>query len=307
MAPRRTTPVTAPLEARDLVRRFGRGRGRVVAVAAVSLALQPGEIVGVVGANGAGKTTLLRILAGLLDSQQGTVRVAGHPPASPAAHRVLGFAPDAPAFPAGLTVIEVLRYLAAFHAERAGVRAAAERAVRLAGLDEVAARPAAALSAGWRRRLALGQAMLGARRILLLDETLAGLDPVARRAVCDELAALAAGGAAILLSSHDLAAVERLAARVLVLRAGRVVREARTGELVGERVLEVTLDRPPPITPAGFRRTARGLELDVGGETVEAALARCRALGLPVRGSRVRLRTLEDAVVDALGDPAPPR
>jgi ABC-type multidrug transport system ATPase subunit len=299
--------VTAPLEVRDLVRWFGRGRRRVVAVGGVSLALAPGEIVGVVGANGAGKTTLLRLLAGLLDPHHGMVRVAGHPPASPAAHRVLGFAPDAPAFPAGLTVIDVLRYLAAFHAERGGVRAAAERAIGLAGLEEVAARPAATLSAGWRRRLAFGQAVLGARHILLLDETLAGLDPVARRAVCGRLAGLAAGGAAILLSSHDLTAVERLAARVLVLRAGCVVREARTGELLGERVLEVTLDRRPAITPAGFRRTARGLELDVGEETVEAALARCQALGLPVRGSRVRLRTLEDVVVEALEGPAPPR
>jgi len=299
--------VTAPLEARDVVRRFGRGRWRVVAVAGVSLTLAPGEIVGVVGANGAGKTTLLRVLAGLLDPHHGTVRIAGHPPATPAAHRVLGFAPDAPAFPLGLTVAEVLRTLAAFHAGRAGVRAAAERAIRLAGLDEVAGHLAATLSAGWRRRLALGQAMLGARRVLLLDETLAGLDPVARRAVCEQLAALAADGAAVLLSSHDLAAVERLAARVLVLRAGTVVREARTSELLGERVLEVTLDRRPAITPAGFRRTARGLELDVGEETVEAALARCRALGVPVRGSRVRLRTLEDVVVEALGDPALPR
>jgi len=299
--------VTTPLEARDVVRRFGRGRRRVVAVAGVSLALAPGEIVGVVGANGAGKTTLLRVLAGLLEPHQGSVRVAGHLPGTPAARRVLGFAPDAPVFPAGLTAGEVLAYLAALHPGSGGGRAAAERAIRLAGLEQVVARPAATLSAGWRRRLAFGQAVLGARHVLLLDETLAGLDPMARRALCERLAGLAAEGVAVLLSSHDLAAVERLAARVLVLRAGTVVREARTAELLGERVLEVTLDRRPAVTPAGFRPTARGLEMDVGEETVEAALARCRAFGLPIRGSRVRLRTLEDVVVEALDDAAPPR
>jgi peptide/nickel transport system ATP-binding protein len=119
--------------------------------------------------------------------------------------------------------------------------------------------------------------------------------------VCERLAALAAHGMAILLASHDLAAVERLAARVLVLRDGVIVHAARA--MRHDRVLEVTLDAPPAVPPPGFRRTAAGLERDLGDGTVEAALALCRAYRLPVRGSRVRLRTLEDVVVETLDRP----
>src|SRR5207244_4134 len=98
---------------------------------------------------------------------------------------------------------------------------------------------------GYVQRLALAQAALGGRRILLLDETLAGLDPLVRRRQCDRLMALAGTGVAVLLSSHDLAAVERLASRVLILARGRVVREGSMPGLLRERVLEVVLDTPP--------------------------------------------------------------
>ncbi len=177
-------------------------------------------------------------------------------------------------------------------------RAAVARALATGGLEAVAARPVGRLSPGWLRRLALAQAALGLRQVLLLDETLAGVDPPARRALCEQLAALAAHGTAILLASHDLAAVERLAARILVLRAGVVVHTVHP--VRRRRMLEVLLDTPPTVAPPGFRRTAAGLERDLGDGSVEAALALCRAFRLPVRGSHVRLRTLEDEVVDAL-------
>jgi ABC-type multidrug transport system ATPase subunit len=121
-----------------------------------------------------------------------------------------------------------------------------------------------------------------------------------RRALCDRLARLAQDGIAVLLASHDLTAVERLAGRVAILVRGRIVRSAATAELLRERVLEVVLDRPPVEPPAGFRVTATGLERDLGADSVEAALAVCRAHRLAVRASRVRLRTLEDAVLETL-------
>ena len=292
----------AVLEAKDVARSFGALR----AAAGVSLRLVPGEIVGLVGPNGAGKTTLLRLFAGMLRPDSGTIGVAGHPAGGEAARRILGFAPDGAVFPPTLTVREVLDYFARLHASGGGAnrRALVAAALELGALDEVSGRRAALLSRGFVQRLALAQAALGGRQILLLDETLAGLDPVVRRRLCDRLVALAGAGVAVLLSSHDLAAVERLASRVLILARGRVVREGATAVLLRERVLEVVLDAPPREPPPGFRVTSFGLEADLGGGTVEAALALCRAHRLAVRASRVRLKSLEDVVLESLDDDA---
>jgi ABC-type multidrug transport system ATPase subunit len=305
--------MTAPvLDVRQVThvyrRRGGRGSGAIRALDAVSLDVLPGEIVGLVGPNGAGKTTLLRLIAGTLAPAAGAITVAGAPAGSLAARRVLGFAPDTPVFPPALTTREVLEYYARFHARGTARRALVAAALELGDLAEVARQRAAALSLGYARRLALAQAGLGARRgagsVLLLDETLSAVDPVVRRGLAERLHRLAGDGSAVLLSSHDLTAVERLAVRVVVLVRGRVARAAPLPVLLRERVLEIVLDAAPAEPPPGFRVTASGLETDLGGGTVEAALAVCRAHRLAVRATRVRLRSLEDVVLDAV-DRAP--
>ena len=296
-----TTPV---LRLAGVGKTFRQGRERVHAVAGVTLELLAGEIVGLAGPNGAGKTTLLRLAAGALIPDHGTVTVAGHPARSRDARRVLGFAPDGPVFPPTLTVREVLDYYARLHGAGAARGAFVSEALELGGLGEVARQRAAHLSKGFVQRLALAQAALGGRRVLLLDETLAGIDPVVRRALCDRLLRLAREGVAVLLSSHDLGALERLASRVLVLRRGVVVREAPLANVLHERVLEIVLDAPPATPPPGFRVTPAGLEIDLGSGTVEGALALCRAHRLAVRATRVRLKSLEDVVLDTIDDPA---
>jgi ABC-type multidrug transport system ATPase subunit len=303
--------MTAPvLDIRRVTHLFGRrgaGASAVRALDDVSLEVLPGEIVGLVGPNGAGKTTLLRLIAGALAPAAGAITVAGTPAGSLAARRVLGFAPDAPVFPPALTTREVLEYYGRFHSRGTARRALVAAALELGDLGEVAGQRAAALSLGYARRLALAQAALGRRRgaggALLLDETLSAVDPVVRRALADRLQQLAAGGSAILLSSHDLNAVERLAARVVVLVRGRVARAAPLAVLLRERVLDIVLDGAPAAPPPGFRVTATGLETDLGAGTVEAALAVCRAHRLAVRATRVRLRSLEDVVLEAVDQP----
>jgi ABC-type multidrug transport system ATPase subunit len=265
----------------------------------VSLALLPGEIAGIVGAPGAGKTTLLRVAAGLVPPERGQALIGDVSASAPAARCLAGFAPRTPAFPPAVTVRELLQYLARFHASGRTRRRLVHEALELAGLGPVSGTRVAALCRTDVRRLAIAQASMGGRRVLLLDETLSGFDPVARRGLCTVLARLAATGVAVLLAASDIAALERIAARVLVLAGGRIVRAGALAALLRERVLEVILDTPPPEPPPGFRVTATGLEAPLAGRTPEAALALCHAHRLAVRASRVRVKSLEEIVLDA--------
>ena len=267
----------------------------------VSLALLPGEIAGVVGPAGAGKTRLLRVAAGTARPRTGEVRVWGMRVSDPAARRLIGYAGDSPAFPRALTVHEVLMYYARLHCGTSNERSAqglVRDALEIAGLAAAAELAVESLGRADLHRLNFAQAALGGRRVLLLDETFSGLDAFARRDLRGRIARLAVEGVAVLITARDPAALERLAARVLVLRDGRVVRAGPLATLLGERILEVILDAPPAEPPPGFRVTAAGLEAPLAGRTVEAALALCRAHRLPVRASRVRVKTLEEIVLE---------
>ena len=254
----------------------------------VSLALLPGEIAGVVGAQGAGKSTLLQVAAGCIRPSAGGVRALGP----------VGLSPEAPAFPPALTVREVLDYYARLYASGARRGHIVRRALDLSGLGPAGEWRADALDKVDTQRLSLAQAALGGRRVLVLDEILCGLDAFARRDIAGRIAHLAAAGVAILITARDPGALERLAARVLVLHDGRIVRSGPLPALLGERVLEVVLDMPPREPPPGFRVTASGIETPLNGRTAEAALALCRAHRLAVRASRVRVRSLEEVVLE---------
>jgi ABC-type multidrug transport system ATPase subunit len=273
-----------------------RGRG----LAGVSLALVPGEIAGLVGPAGAGKSTLLQIAAGCLKAASGDVRVWGTPLSHPAARRLVGYAGEHSVFPPALTVRELLSYYARLHAAGGDrpSRGLVREALDEAGLAGSGDERIDTLSHADRQRLALAQAALGGRRVLVLDELLSGLDAIARRDIRGRIAGLAASGAAVLLSARDPGVLERLAARVLVLRDGRIVRAGPLAALLGDRVLEVILDAPPREPPPGFRITDAGLEAPLSGRTVESALALCRAHRLAVRASRVRVKSLEEIVLE---------
>lgn len=273
----------------------GRGLGPA------SLALLPGEIAGLVGPARAGKTMLLRVTAGASRPRTGEVRVWGMRVTNPAARQLVGYASDNPAFPHALTVQEVLMYYARLHCAASNERSPRGlvlEALEIAGLTAAAALRVEGLGRADLHRLSFAQAAMGGRRVLLLDETLSGLDAFARRDLRGRIARLAAEGVAVLITARDPAALERLAARVLVMRDGRIVRAGPLATLLGERILEVILDGPPAEPPPGFRITAAGLEAPLTGRTVEAALALCRAHRLPVRASRVRVKSLEEIVLE---------
>lgn len=292
--------MTSAVQVRGVRRVFPRGWGRpaAVAVAEATFEIGAGEIVCLVGAADAGKTTLLQLVAGVLRPSAGVVRIAGVPVGSDT-RRSIGFAPRDPAFPPGFTVREVLEYYARAHAVGRERDAQVRDALDASGLSDRASQRAARLPLADGRRLLLAQSLLGGRRIVALDEPFAGLDAVTRRDLCDRLQRLVVTGGSVLLSSADPVGLERLVDRVLVLRAGRLVVDAPATSLLGGRVLEVVLDVPPLEAPPGFRVTATGLEADLGGRSAESALAVCRAHRLSVRGSRVRLKTLDEASHDA--------
>jgi ABC-type multidrug transport system ATPase subunit len=267
----------------------------------VSLALLPGEIAGVVGPAGAGKTTLAQVAAGCVRPGRGEAWVWGSRISDPIARKFIGYAPDHPAFPRAARVRELLLYYARLHAaadlERAPLGLMRE-ALELAGLGAAANLLVRDLGHADIQRLALAQAVLGGRRVLVLDEFFTNLDAIARRDLRGRIARLAAEGVAVLITAREPAALERLAARALVLREGRVVRAGPLPALLGERVLEVILDAPPPEAPPGFKLTDAGIEAPLAGRTVESALALCRAHRLAVRASRVRVKSLEEIVLE---------
>ena len=223
------------IEAQALTRRYN---GRV-AVRALSFSVRPGEVVGLLGPNGAGKTTTLRMLAGILRPTEGTARIAGHDIQAEAlaAKRRLAFVPDEPRFFDYLTVEEHLRFVARVH----GVTAVAPHLERLAAHTTVGTRLDAfpsELSRGMRQELALACALVHEPAVLLLDEPLTGLDPIAIRRTKDVVRAAAAGGTAILLSSHLLHLVAELCERIVLLREGQSVAQGTIAALARDRSLE---------------------------------------------------------------------
>jgi len=207
--------------------------GDRAALDGVSLEVAGGEIVGLLGANGAGKSTLLRIAAGLQPPARGAVRVRGadvwRQPLE--AKRASGYAAEEPSFYESLSLSEYLAFLIS-------VRALDERAARvrigdllqrlgLAGRED---EPVRSYSHGMRKKASLLAAVLHRPAVLLCDEALEGFDAAAALAAKQELRDLAAGGTAILFSSHVTETIERLCARVLILERGRIVRELERSE-----------------------------------------------------------------------------
>jgi len=199
--------------------------GKEKAVDDLSFAVAPGDILGLVGPNGAGKTTTLRAIAGILRPGAGTLRVAGLDVVKQPieAKRLLALVPDTPNPYELLTVREHLEFVRLAYDLRDGEDPdALLRRFELAGKsDELCG----ALSRGMRQKLAICCALLHRPRVLLLDEPLSGLDPHGTRVMRDAILQVAAAGAAVIVSSHQLELVERVCNRVLVMKRGRKVVE----------------------------------------------------------------------------------
>jgi ABC-2 type transport system ATP-binding protein len=200
------------------------GYGAQPVLRGVDLQLQAGELVGLIGPNGSGKSSLLRVCAGLLPPDRGTLQIDGLDPrvAPLAARQRFGYAVEPELLPRALRPRQCLELVARTRRlDDAALAAALALSERL-GLDPWLEHEVATCSLGTRQKLAVVLALLGAPPLLLLDEVLNGLDPLAAFALKEELRRRADDGAAVLLATHGLETAERFLDRAVLLLDGRI-------------------------------------------------------------------------------------
>jgi ABC-2 type transport system ATP-binding protein len=294
------------------------------AVDGLSLEIPAGSVFGLLGENGAGKTTTIQVLLGLIVADAGRVETLGLDPAKRGleVRRRVGYVPEQPALYDWMTVVEIGWFAAGFHADaRAGTRAYQDRYSALVegfGLPE--GRRLRHLSKGGRAKVSLALALAAEPELLILDEPTSGLDVLVRREFLESLVDLSGQGRTVLLSSHQIAEVERVASHVALIHQGRLILaepldslRARTFLLtVTYSGIEHPIDLPPSlplelIDSAETPRQARWLVHAPDPEALEAVR------GLPGIGDvEVETPSLEDIYIGYMrrrrrgeGRPAP--
>ncbi|HET7488911.1 MAG TPA: ATP-binding cassette domain-containing protein [Acidimicrobiales bacterium] len=305
-----------PVEAEGLVRRFG----STTAVAGVDLSIAPGEVFGFLGPNGAGKTTCVRMLVTLLRPTSGWARVCGRDVVREtyAVRRAIGVALQEASIDPFMTGCELLDLQGALHGlNRARTARRGGELLERVGLAAVAGDAVSTYSGGMRRRLDLAMALLHEPAVLFLDEPTAGLDPLSRTTVWEEVAALnAEHGTTVFLTTHYLEEADRLAGRIAILDHGRIVKEGSPEALkaeIGAPALTVTV-------PGGRDGEARSVlaafgsaipaapgkaavRLRGGAPELAAVVRAMDAAGLEVRGIEVTAPSMDDVFAAATGRP----
>jgi ABC-2 type transport system ATP-binding protein len=216
------------------------------AVTDVSFAIEPGEVVGLLGPNGSGKSTIFRILTGYLAPTFGRVQVAGHDVVaeSLAVRQAISYVPeDAPLYD-HMRVAEFLHFMARIKGLRGAEKnRAVDAAAQRLDLNAVMNLPAGKLSRGFRQRVSIAQALLGDPQVLVFDEPTSGLDPHQVIAVRDLIRSLA-GAHTVLIASHILPEIEKIASRVMILLDGRLLTGDALKENAGLPVLRLGAAAP---------------------------------------------------------------
>jgi len=234
--------------------------GEVLGINKVSLSVPPG-ITSLVGPNGSGKTTLMNLMTGLIRPTQGEIKVLGIPPDQPERLcRVLGYCAQFDAFPKGISGYQfIYSFLRMFGMSHAECEKRTADSLQMVGLTEAGARPVAAYSKGMRQRIKLAQALAHDPRVVILDEPLNGLDPLARAEAIALFQQWGAQGRHVIVSSHILHEVDRISDQVILLSQGYVVAE---GQIQGVRSevkeqpmqIEVRCDQPGMLAARLFQQ-----------------------------------------------------
>lgn len=291
-----------------VVEGFRKTYGEAVAVDGIDFTVAQGEVFGLLGPNGAGKTTTLECLEGLRFPTAGTLRVRGIDPSSEA-HRlreVMGVQLQTSGLPETMRLDEAMRFFCAYH----GLEPRLDLLERF-GLQERSRSEYGTLSTGQQRRLALALALVHDPPVVFLDEPTAGLDVGTRAELHRLVGELRERGVALILATHDMAEAEKLADRVAILLAGRIVATGTPRELtaaasdltrVSVRSELATLAAGALALP-GVRRHVRkdGYDVvftDAIGPTVAAVLRALEEVGDPLVDLRVERPSLEERFLE---------
>jgi Cu-processing system ATP-binding protein len=217
----------------------------------LNLCLGEGEVLGLFGHNGAGKTTSMKLILGLLQASRGRVQVLGRSPNDSLVRRQLGYLPENVTFYAQLSGRETLRHFARL---KGAALAQVDALLEQVGLADAMDRRVKTYSKGMRQRLGLAQALLGAPRLLLLDEPTVGLDPIATQDLYQLVDRLRQQGTSIILCSHVLPGVEAHINRAAILAHGRL---QAVGSLAS---LRADAGLPAVIRASGLKQSAQLLQ-----------------------------------------------
>jgi ABC-2 type transport system ATP-binding protein len=302
------------IEVSGLEREFS---GGIKAVDGVDLEVAEGEIYAFLGPNGAGKTTTVRMLTTLLRPTGGSARVAGHDVVTEAAdvRRSIGVALQEAALDPLMTGRELIQLQATLHGITGReAEARGDALIDRVGLTQAADRRVGTYSGGMRRRLDLASALVHQPRVLFLDEPTTGLDPVSRKAIWEEVAALNREGATVFLTTQYLEEADQLANRVGIIAGGRIVAEGTPASLkaeVGKAHLEIGLADGSAEHAQGIcgdfgrilpEKEGRLLvELEHGASDVAKVVRALDDAGILVESLELVEPTLDDVFVDKTG------
>ncbi len=278
------------IEASDLTKVYKDfwGRPRVLALDGLDLAVERGEVFGLLGPNGSGKTTSAKLFLGLLWPTRGSARLLGRPPTDVEVKRRIGYLPEESYFYRFLTGRETVEFYARFFGlGRAARKQRAAELLDMVGLAAAADRRLSEYSKGMLRRVGLAQALVGDPELIILDEPTSGLDPVGTRQVKDLVLDRKGRGCSVVLNSHLLADMEDVCDRVAILHGGKLRRIGPLAELL-ERGDADELE-------------FRGLDA-AGAGAVEEEI---RRRGGEVTARRHPRRSLEEFFLETIGERPP--
>lgn len=220
----------------DLVVKYRSRQGKAVeAVNGLSFSVAPGEVVGFLGPNGAGKSSTLKALMGFVEPVAGTTSVFGLPGGTNDAKRKIGYLPEVALYYPFLTPLETLTLYGELQGLRGkALKQEASDLLSLVGLKNAMHKQNRSLSKGMLQRVGIAQSLLGNPELLVLDEVTSGLDPIGRQELRQILLDRRAGGATLFFSSHELAEVEMLCDRILIIQNGKLIEERTLANLKDE-------------------------------------------------------------------------